>query len=300
VDRPHIESSAAVRYRGVQYKHFQSAEATVEYVMGEFYWRVQAEDTCRVADYVAPPLMLSMEKSGNEVTWSSGEYIEGAEITKAFKLPSALPGPAGIYANEPSPYIGASKYLGKAAAVLIAALFLIQFLTVAVSQNKRVFGGAFAFDPAATEKSLVSDVFSLEGRPSNVVIRTDAAVNNAWIFLNMALINDDTGVAYDFGREISYYSGTDEDGAWTEGSRDDTVTIAHVPAGRYYLRVEPEGAITPVSYSLTVYRDTPSWQLFLVALGALAIIPVIAWILKTRFEYRRWAESDHPWTTSSS
>jgi hypothetical protein len=286
-------------YQGKSFKHFQTAQAMVEYVIGEFYWRVQTEDTCKVSDYVAPPLMLSEETSGNEVTWSVSEYMEAEEIEKAFQLPAASLGrPQGIFANEPSPHTKLARRLLRTAAIFIAAVLLIQLLTVAFAQNKNVYANQFNFDPAAPEKSVVSDMFTLDGRPSNVVIRSDAALNNAWMFLSMALINDDTGVAYDFGREISFYDGSDADGYWSEGSRTESITIPAVPAGRYYLRIEPEGPTTPVSYSLQVRRDAPNWGLFLAALTALAIIPILAWLLDKHFEYRRWAESDHPWISS--
>jgi hypothetical protein len=78
------------------------------------------------------------------------------------------------------------------------------------------------------------------------------------------------------------------------------VTIPSVPAGNYYLLVEPEGAITSVPYTINVYRDVPDWGLFFAALAALATIPIVAWLLQARFEHSRWAESDYPWFSSSS
>ena len=50
-----------------------------------------------------------------------------------------------------------------------------------------------------------------------MTINTD--LNNDWAYLSLALINEDTGVAYDFGKEISYYYGRDSDGSWSEGGR---------------------------------------------------------------------------------
>ena len=60
---------------------------------------------------------------------------------------------------------------------------------------------------------------------------TNADVNNEWIDLNYALIDEDTGRAYDFGREISFYQGVDSDGRWTEGSNSDRVVLPSIPAG---------------------------------------------------------------------
>ena len=111
----------------------------------------------------------------------------------------------------------------------------------------------------------------MKGRTSNIEVETTASVNNQWIYLNYALINDDTGQAYDFGREVSYYHGYDSDGSWSEGKRDDSVFVPAVPSGHYYLRVEPESESSvrtdPVLDHVT--RDVPVMSLYLVAFIAL-------------------------------
>ena len=48
-----------------------------------------------------------------------------------------------------------------------------------------------------------------------VSIRTD--LNNNWAYFNFALINEDTGQDFDFGREVSYYR--DSDGSEGESER---------------------------------------------------------------------------------
>ena len=58
------------------FRHFQSATARTEFVLGEFPWRVEVEDRVDVADFVAPPFMLSREGTTSEATWSLGEYID--------------------------------------------------------------------------------------------------------------------------------------------------------------------------------------------------------------------------------
>jgi hypothetical protein len=109
----------------------------------------------------------------------------------------------------------------------------------------------------------------------------------------MALINDDTGTAYDFGREISYYSGADADGPWKEGSQSAELFLPFVPSGHYYLRVEPEGSAA-TSYSVQIYRDVPRWWMFLAAVGLIVVLPAAVIWMKRGFEYKRWSESDHP------
>jgi hypothetical protein len=185
------------------------------------------------------------------------------------------------------------------AAVFIMIAVLIQLITVIRSQNRLVFQDSFDYSITDPEKSRVTEIFELRGRPSNVVVNTNARVSNSWIYFNMALINDDTGTAYDFGREIGYYFGTDSDGDWTEGRQSDQATILSVPAGRYYLRIEPEGS-TPAQYSVQIYRDVPSWWPFFATLAALAVVPAVAFWRSRSFEYKRWSESDHPMVSISS
>ena len=101
-------------------------------------------------------------------------------------------------------------------------------------------------------------------------------MDNNWIYLNYALINEDTGQAYDFGREVSYYHGRDSDGSWTEGSTINHVTVPSVPPGNYYLRIEPESDPNHgvIYYTVKVKRDVPQASFFgLAALAPCSFLP---------------------------
>jgi hypothetical protein len=291
--RPRVLNAESVNFKGTEFRHFQTAKAEVEYVIGEFYWQVKEGESCLVQDFVAPPQILSMEQMDKEITWSVGEYIEPDNVAKAFKLTTPLPTRIGVGANQPSPLANETARLLKLAGVFVAIALLIQLVSVALAQNKLVFRNSFAYAVEDAEKSRVTDVFELSGRPSNVVVRTYADVTNNWVYLSMALINDATGTAYDFGREIDYYYGRDSDGDWTEGSQNDEAVLTQIPPGRYYLRIEPDGP-SPARYSVQVYRDVPRWWPFLITLVVLMIVPAMSFWRRRSFEYQRWSESDHP------
>jgi hypothetical protein len=135
----------------------------------------------------------------------------------------------------------------------------------------------------------------LKGRTSTLELSTTTNVDNNWIYLNYALINQDTGQAYDFGREVSYYHGHDSDGSWTEGSRSDSVAIPSVPPGTYFLRVEPESdsGHGTIHYEITAKRDVPQFSFFGIALLALLVPAALITWRSINFEHLRWAESDH-------
>jgi hypothetical protein len=230
------------------------------------------------------------------VTWSIGEYIAGGDLWKAFKLQGDPPVPIGIYENQPSPMSSNVTSIWS-----MAGVFLILLLSIAVGaywmeSDEQVFEQTFEFNTGTGgEASFVTDVFQLKGRTSDVEVTTNAGVDNDWIYLNCALIDQDTGHAYDFGREVSYYHGYDSDGSWSEGGTNNTVTIPSVPPGNYYLRIEPESDPNRglIRYVVTVKRDVP--QASFMGLAALALlIPagLITW-RSMNFEHLRWAESDY-------
>jgi hypothetical protein len=283
---------------GQTYRHFQTSSARTTYILGEFPWQVKAGDTVEVRDYIAPPKLLSAEITGGEITWSLGQYTPGKEIWQAFKLKGNPPAAEGIFADQPSPYEGKAGSIWKIWFLLMAGLLVVAILFGFTSANDKVFDHDYRFARGQGEPSFVTDTFELKGRPSNVevAVRTDLA--NNWVYFNYALINDETGQAFDFGREVSYYQ--DSDGA--EGSQVDDAVIPTVPAGRYYLRVEPEmpeGSGT-VAYTLTIRRDVPQFAYYWIVAALLTIPPVILLWRSMLFEGKRWQESDYATSSSSS
>ncbi|HSR13107.1 MAG TPA: DUF4178 domain-containing protein [Thermodesulfobacteriota bacterium] len=291
---PETQKSAGrpkVRYLDKTFVHFQTYAARVVFVLGEFYWRVEAGESCTVSDYISPPLILSLEKTEREGVWSLGEYMEPEALRQAFQVAAPFPRRVGVAPNQPSPYKSRSSALFTVFGYLCLAAVLVHFGLMLLAQNKLVYQKQFLFEQSAREKSLVTDAFEISGHTSNVVIRSAANVNNSWIYLHMALISDE-GRAYDFGREISYYHGVDGGESWSEGGRADEAILPSIPAGKYYLRIEPESPVPALNYTIQVYRDVPRWSFFLIALGALCVIPIVGLWRSARFESARWAEGD--------
>jgi len=290
-------SAPTVRYLGETYKHFQTAKAGTSFVLGEFPWQVRVGEEAVVSDYVSPPRMLSSEQTGNEMTWSMGEYMTGKDVWKSFRLPGNPPEAVGVYENQPSPMSADAKNIWVVFAGFLLLLVVMMISFDIIARNEQVFTGSYRYDSNKRgEASFVTDEFELRGHSSDVEVKTSTDLNNRWIYLNYALINEDTGQALDFGREVSYYHGYDSDGSWTEGNKNDSVAVPSVPPGKYYLRVEPEGdpGYGVTYYTITVKRDVPQYTFYGLALLALLVPAVLLTWRTLTFEHLRWAESDHP------
>ena len=277
------------------YRHFQTAQAEVSYVLGEFYWRVKVGERCEISDYIAPPFQLSQERTDKEIVWSQAEYVEPETIKTAFQLEQPLPTRIGVGPNQPSPYDAQRPKFRRLCWLFLGLLIVGQIITVALSSDQRVHQQTFLFGADTKDKTLTSEPFALSGRDSNLVIQAETNLDNNWIYLDLALIERDTGASYAISREIEYYQGVDEGERWSEGDASDKAMLSAIPAGIYYLSVE--GELPPssptVTCTLTVFRDVPGWSNFFLALLGLLIVPFIFFWRARAFERARWAESDY-------
>ena len=294
---PKVKANVA-RYQEVSYRHFQSARAQVTAVVGEFPWTPRVGERAKVEDYVAPPLMLSVERNPQETTWSTGEYVEPDIVWKGFALPGRPPSRIGVGAAQPSPYAAAGRSMFLLLASFLALAVLVHLLFAALSQHRLVADIHGDYRPGTSDASVVvSEPFSMSGRTSNVMVEISTNVANSWAYFNLTLVNEDTGVAKSFGREVGYYSGRDSDGSWSEGSNWDRAYLPSVVSGSYVLVVDPEGPY-PVSWRVRLTRDVPRPLWMWLAVAALLVPPAFFLWRKLAFESRRWSESDHGGSSS--
>jgi Zn finger protein HypA/HybF involved in hydrogenase expression len=295
------EETKSVSYRNKRYKIFQDAQAKVEAVVGEFYWKVEAGEQVRGIDYVAAPYMLSKEVSTvyrkpkkpttGEINWSLGTYVEVPQIEKAFGV-SGLPRPSGVAPNQPYKH----KWVYKYWLLFIGLLLVLGFLMVVVSgSEKEVFRQTITLQPLANADGtqvFFSDPFELAGR-RNIRIVGDSPVQNTWVYLEGDLINDETGVVQSFPIDISYYSGVEGGESWSEGEQSDSAYTSAMPGGRYVLRLEGqwEKWQQPAVVSIRIEQNVTHGFNWLLALIAISIGPIVMLIYHISFEHKRWSES---------
>ena len=294
-ERIQVGKKPGAKLMGRTYVLFDTELATTSYVLGEFPWRVHVGEKNGIKDFIAVPRILSAEITEQETVWSLGEYLTGAQVWQAFQLPGHPPPARGIFANQPAPFAGQASSMWRVCLNLLSVIVLLAIMFYAFASQDTVFQRQYGFAPrSAAEASFVTDTFEVKGHPSNVEISIHSDLNNNWAYFNLALINEATGQGYDFGREVSYYTGRDSDGAWSEGGRNDSVIVPSVAPGKYYLRVEPEMAKNAQSmlYTLEIKRSVPSAALFWIAAALLLIPPVLTTWRAASFEGKRWTQSD--------
>ncbi len=293
-------SGSAVHLDGQLFRLFESGVALTAYVLGEFPWRLQLNESVNYYDYIAESYILSAERSSGdeEVTWSFGRYISADELWNAFHLNGRAPASQSIGANQPPLYKDSSLWglYVLSVVVLLCLMIVCTFLL----PGDTVFKDTYEFAPRAeNEPAFVTPPFTISGHTTNVEMNVSTDLSNSWAYINFALINTKDGHAYNFGHEISYYQGSDSDGSWSEGATYGSVKVPAIPPGEYYLRIEPEmdKAANVMHYAIEVRRGVVSWSWFWLAACLLAVPPIFVSWRRAAFERGRWERSNRSLST---
>ena len=287
---------------GHRFRLFQEADATVVYVSGEFYWKVEVGETVDASDFIRPPEILSREvssvatpegKAALELNWSLGTYVEPDVIADAFRV-KKMPKPFGVAPNQPFKYGGVYPvWLWSSLAVLIVALVL-----ALLKPSHVVFDRQVVLDPLTSGLSQTVFLEPLEiTAHENIRVTVSApGLRNSWLHVDGDLFHDESGVMQSFAASPEYYSGIEGGESWTEGNRTERAYLSAMPAGKYTLRLEahrqhPQNGI---AFHVTVAQNVFRWSYLLVALGLLAIVPACVAFFRFRFEAQRWENSSIP------
>lgn len=289
-----------VLFESETYKHFQGYDAYVDFVIGEFPWRVTIGEAVHVEDYLAPPRLLSRETTASDDSWTLAEYIDATEIAAAFALDYELARPVGVFANQPNPHQETHRAVcGRFWKFLLAGL-AVHGALMFFGSGGRLLDQSFVFAPNDDEPQL-SREFRLAAHTHRLEVEHDTDLANSWVSLGLTLVNKDTGEAWQAVREISRYEGVEDGESWSEGSRTDAVVFANLPAGTYVLAEEADldARSRPVRAKVRVAQAGPRWSSLAVLSLMLALFPIYTRVRRGSFEIKRWADSDHPLVTAS-
>ena len=275
---------------GKRWKFFESGSGHIDWVDGELPWVAKVGDKSKYIESIAPPEMLVCEMTKNEVEWSRYRYLEISELAAAFKKEkSSFRKPSGVGAcqvNKKKAYHLSSGLI----CLIFAFLSFIAFF--GSGGGKKV--ADFTIKSSEYKEESLTQAFTLE--KDDAIYRADffSPVDNSWVYLDLALVNDNEEAVLDFSSEMSYYHGYD-DGHWTEGSRDDSAYFK-ANKGTYRLLVlgnagHGETAVDvnrgkPVT--VKIYQDVKVVHYFIIYAVFAGIFGIVFLCRPLFFEGRRW------------
>ena len=279
---------------------FFQGKAVVDFVLGEFYWRVKKGDQALLTDLIKPPYVRSVEKSGDEIVTSLGRYLSAAEVSAAFLLsPSQLPRAVGIAPNQPSPFAPHLRPVLYTSFATLAVATAIQFVQAGAAKDQLLASDFFTVTTASRDEVRVTDPIVLGAGTANVCISSHAGLSNNWAELGATLLNETTLERRKLQLGMEFYSGFDSGGSWSEGSPKASGCFPAVPGGIYRLILEADagelnwGMDKRQTFGFQLRRDVSIWSNWVALLLALLPYPLYLWLRHHSFEYTRWSESDY-------
>lgn len=263
-ETPKSQTGNRVSYLDQSYRFYDTYTATVQYVIGEFYWQVNVRERCTITDYICVPNILTLEKPHGEQVWSLAEYIEPETIQTAFGIKEALPIKIGASINQP--FKQANELTALITLGVLGALLLTVFSQIysIASPHRILVTGEFIATPESVLPTIssampsilpvtppvipsdyISPTFEITDDKAILTFSMQAPVDNSWVDLEVNLINEQTGQSLYFEDGVEYYYGYDSDGRWSEGSRQDQKVFSALPKGNYHLVIHATTAKTP-------------------------------------------------------
>ena len=300
-DRPQGDGVRIV-WRGEGYAAVSDPTVTTnQAVAGEFYWRLAAGDTAQCTLFERGDEVLSRECTADEENWTHLVPVPGALIAEAFGPAPTQPGrrrsaPQGFSAAGAKPQRETGDrddlvwMFGLATITAIVALFAMVLLAGPVS----VVTGRIQVPVGSRTLPERIGTITVTRPYQFVTITADTDdFHNRWVDLDYSLVDRATQQSTDAYGLVEYYTGTDSDGAWSEGSHRTETMISRVPRGTYdvYVGAEAHGwpsdpVQTPdawygtetISVKIDARTGAMSWGMWVtLLLGLLAWPGLILW-----------------------
>jgi len=290
-----------VRFKDRKYRHFQSAEAVVTYVEGEFTWEVHVGDKAEANDFVDPPFGLSTEQAtgpdGDEITFTLQQHLDARTVWKAFAQPGKPPPTRGVAPLQPNPWRRHRRQIWLSMLVLFGLWWVLSDRLAASLHTRTVLNEHnISFDEPLSRTLTIGRTG--EATAIEFIFSPDP-LDNAWAYADVMLVNLATEQAVGFSLEASYYHGVTDGESWSEGSSRAAVTIGNVIGGEYLLQLQPQRDTSsifihpPTSFGITLIEDVHLTRYSVLALLVIFGLPMFGGLMGWIFERRRWKNSDY-------
>lgn len=274
---------------GRQWKVFENSVHEIAWVDGELPWVAQVGDKTHYLDAIAPPYMLSAEWTETEMEWSQAVYVTRDEVADAFEMEaSQLPTPIGIGACQP--YDESGSRTSWMVVSLVASIVFVLLAAIAFFKSGSK-AGQFLVQNSHYSQEYITGDFTIHDAPTLCKAVFEADVNNSWVYLDVALIDEEARALFDFSAQVSYYHGVDGGESWSEGSRKKSKVFRVDKPGTYRFLVLGESD-RGHDVTISVFEDVELMRYYVAGFAGCGGFAIILLILHGSFETRRWGEED--------
>ncbi|VTU34514.1 hypothetical protein SRS16CHR_05504 [Variovorax sp. SRS16] len=133
------ENGSSASYLGTRYQQQYAYNAETSYVAGEFYWQVQRGQKTFNRDFANGAALLSMERSANELTWSSGSKIDSAAVAAAFRLD----GKKEMFKRSDATPLSSASKMGCGTIILIIVVILVLLIILSTCSSSSGAGSGY-------------------------------------------------------------------------------------------------------------------------------------------------------------
>jgi hypothetical protein len=287
-------NTMAFNYDNNTFRLYNQYRYSVVDCRGEFADDIlnKTKPSCR--EYIAPPLLWAREIEANGMYWFYGSHISKNELYDAFGKDISLPFTVGVGSVQPATAnlnVDFNVILRSALGVLLLVFALFLF-SLMFNRQEVIYENHFSLPDSTTLAPIVTTDVKLDKWQSNIDFEITAPVDNNWLELGITLVNKDNGKEYTVQQGVEKYSGYSDGESWSEGSNTETVMMHSVPAGNYFMRIEPAKGTGSVSYfRLIATYDVPIWRNFFIFV-LFALLPLVGLLIMVMVrEGRRWQNS---------
>lgn len=289
------------RYKNQQYKKFSSYNYNTLSCAGEFQYDVIDVRRINCIDFIAPPYAVSVEKdTKGRLSGFSGRHVtrkEAAEIVGKWNLESIEQ--TGVGMSQPF-YFGIDfRSFSIYSLIFLAAFAIISLLTgLFAPDRKQLVTLESTLSPNKEETQIITRSFILNPKAAYsyfLHFKSVCHLDNNWVDIQLALINEVTGEERYETISSEYYSGIEDGYFWTEGSDIGEINLSDVPPGVYHLELtlyRPTNAPDTSFYFEAETRSPVAWNfsiLFFPYVGLLGLL----YFIHYRFEQMRSGERDN-------
>ncbi|MEL7472259.1 MAG: DUF4178 domain-containing protein [Planctomycetota bacterium] len=276
------------QYAGETWRVYERGEQTVDWVDGELTWVAAVGDHVSYMDAVSEPHLLSAEWTPTESEWYGSTYLQPSEVAQGLGVPEeTLPKRIGLAPNQP---YSASKFFRQTGP--IAGVFALVFLGMAIAAMFKRGEPVATLEIPGVEyrREYLTEAFRITDGPTVCKARLEAPIRNEWVYLDVALIDEQDRALVDFSTQASYYEGVASDGPWTEGRRHDSTVFRVDAPGEYRFLLKGE-ASTPNAFRplrIDVLQGAAISRYHFIGAGLCAAWGCVVWLRGHSFHHKKW------------